>query len=93
MTNPIDIIANALLAADNPAAEGKLNGVVNPGHYRARAARVADALTQDAAIIHAAQALAADTASRPDSPLHAANMTIAAYEHIARVVLRSVGGA
>ncbi len=81
MTNPIDIIANAMRAADGGHTMGT-------GALAEVAAR---ALTQDAVIIHAGRALAADTASRPDSPLHAANMTVAEYEHLARVVLRSVG--
>ncbi len=86
MTNPIDIIANAIHDGDC--------GCGSPGHRSRVAARsVAEALTQDAVIINAGRALAADTASRPDSLLHAANMTVAEYEHLARVVLRSVGGA
>ncbi len=89
----LDIIADALLAADNPAAAGRLDDIENPAHYRGRAAQVAVTLTQDAVVIHAARALAADVAGRPDSPLHAANMTVAEYERLARVALRSVGDA
>ncbi len=84
-THPIDIIANAVHAAECGCGTA---GAVS----RNQAQTAASALTQDAVIIHAARALAADTASRPNSPLASANMTIAAYEHIARVVLHSVGG-
>ncbi len=79
---PIDIIANAIRTADgsHTLGAGQLAEVA------------ADALTQDVVIIHAARALEVDTAARPNSPLAGAELTTAQYQHIARVVLRSVAG-
>ncbi len=86
MTNPIDIIAAALHDSDPFGyIPDRLSGPT--------ASAAIEALNDERIAAHAAQALAADTASRPDSPLHAANMTVAEFEHLARVVLRSVGGA
>ncbi len=82
---PTDIIANAIHDASC--------GCGSPSDSnRDLAGVVADALTQDVVIIHAARALEADTATRPASPLAGAELTTAQYQHIARVVLRSVAG-
>ncbi len=88
MTNPIDAIGNAIRARHGLPPT---SGLTLDDGFGEDVAIAINALTQDAVIIHAARALAADTASRPNSPLHAANMTVAEYEHLARVVLRSVG--
>ncbi len=89
MSNPIDALTAAIA---NPDTVAPRNGYKeSDADWTARVVRYV--LTEDATIIHAAQILAADTASRPDSPLHVANMTVAEFEHLARVVLRSVGGA
>ncbi len=88
MTNPIDALTAAIAYPDTVAPR---NGYKESNaDWTARVVRYV--LTDDATIMHAAQALAADTASRPDSPLHAANMTVAEFGHLARVVLHSVGG-
>ncbi len=86
MTSPIDIVAAAVHRADCGCGQPT-------SRNRDEAVQIAATLADERIVDHAARALAADTASRPDSPLHAANMTVAAYEHIAQVVLRSVGGA
>ncbi len=84
--SPLDILAAAIHKSDC--------GCGTPGTVsRGLASVAAKAITDRDVVAHAGQALAADVASRPDSPLHAANMTVAEYERLARVALRSVGGA
>ncbi len=90
MTKPIDIIAETLLAADSPAAAGRLDEVENPEHYRSRAARVVDVLTTEDIVANATRALIDEGWDRTELP---DGLRTAALANIARVVLRSVGGA
>ncbi len=84
--HPIDIIAAAVHAAEC--------GCGQPSKLARNTAEIAaGALNNERLVDHATMTLAADTASRPDSPLHAANMTVAEFDHLVRAVLRSVGGA
>ncbi len=83
-THPIDIIADAIRES-RPMAY--------PSPPKDIAVVAVNALADERITARVGQALAADVASRPDSPLHAANMTVAEYERLARVALRSVGDA
>lgn len=76
--HPIDIVANAILAADSGHPEP-----------RALAGVAVDALTDERIVAHAADAL------DDNAPLWFRNAcrNNVDYEHIARIVLRSVGGA
>ncbi len=87
MTNPIDIIANALRATDDVRDE---HGMAD----RARALAAADALDNLHVIRNAVEALKAQGwTSTPEGPHGEYRFTDDELAEIAAVVLRSVGGA
>ncbi len=83
MTHPLDIIANAILAADSGHPEP-----------RALAGVAADALTDEGIVAAAVVALKADGWEEThEGPLGIGTLSDQDLANIARVVLRSVGGA